>query len=43
MGWIILRLGVKKVEQFETFKKACETINENRTNKGDLEIQEEER
>jgi hypothetical protein len=32
---------LKTPEQFETFKKAVDVINENRTNKGSLETQEE--
>ncbi len=31
----------KTAEQFETFKKVVEVINENRTNNGDLEIKED--
>lgn len=34
-------ITIKTAEQFETFKKAVEVINENRTNTGDLEIKEE--
>lgn len=34
-------ITLKTAEQFETFKKAVDVINENRTNTGDLEIKEE--
>lgn len=34
-------ITLKTAEQFETFKKAVDVINENRTNIGDLEIKEE--
>lgn len=34
-------ITLKTAEQFETFKKTVEVINENRTNIGDLEITEE--
>lgn len=34
-------ITIKTAEQFETFKKAVDVINENRTNTGDLEIKEE--
>jgi hypothetical protein len=34
-------ITLKTTEQFETFKKAVDIINENRTNIGDLEIKEE--
>src|SRR5690606_36333180 len=34
-------IKIKEPDQFETFRKVIEVINENRTKKGDLEIREE--
>lgn len=34
-------ITLKTAEQFDTFKKAVDVINENRTNNGDLQIKEE--
>lgn len=40
-GWLKEKeITLKTAEQFETVKKVVEVINENRTNKGDLEINE---